>query len=176
MIRGFARIIRHARADIRCLPLVLAASACSGRGADATAAGTAPGLAGTWRAIEYSNPRARDSAARFPFGRPPRGYLVYDATGHVFFQAIRGVAASGEARGRWHTADSLALNRLLSDAAAYFGSYRVDHELSTVVHHIEGEIPPNSGLTEVATPFRIRGDTLILGQDSSAHWMFVRAR
>ena len=131
---------------------------------------------GTWRAIEFANPLAQDTAAAFPYGRSPLAYLVYDRTGHVFFQAVRGVAASPEARGRWHRGDSASLNRLLSDAAAYFGTYAVDYGRGTVLHRIEGEIPPNSGTTEVATPFRVSGDTLILGQDSASHWRFLRVQ
>ena len=63
---------------------------------------------------------------------------------------------------------------LLGDAAAFFGTYRVDYTTGTVVHQIEGEIPPNLGNTEIATPFRVRGDSLHLGRDSSVHWVFLR--
>jgi hypothetical protein len=131
-------------------------------------------LVGTWRAVEYVNPNAPDSAGRYPFGRPPSGYLVYDATGHVFLQVIRGLAAAPEARGRWNAADSATLHQLLSGAAAYFGTYRAYDDAGTVIHRIEGEFPPNLGRTEMATPFRVVGDSLQLGRDSSAHWVFVR--
>lgn len=151
-------------------------AACSGAKPPANgSAGDRP-LVGTWRAIEFANPIAHDTASAFPYGRSPLAYLVYDRTGHVFFQAVRGVAASPEARGRWHQGDSASLNRLLSDAAAYFGTYAADYGRGTVLHRIEGEIPPNSGTTEVATPFRVSGDTLILGRDSASHWRFLRLR
>ena len=107
------------------------------------------GLVGTWRALE---------------------------TGHVFFQAVSGLAASREARGQWFGADSSALRALLASAAAYFGTYVASPQNGTVIHRIEGEIPPNSGTTEIATPYELRGDTLILGHDSTAHWKFLRVR
>lgn len=133
-------------------------------------------LLGTWRAIEYVNVNAADSASRYPFGRPSRGYLVYDATGHVFLAAVRGLTAAPEARGRWMNTDSATLHMLLSGAASYFGTYRVDNSSQTVIHMIEGEIPPNLGATEIATPFHVVSDTLQLGRDSSAHWRFIRLR
>lgn len=133
-------------------------------------------LRGTWRAIEYINPRATDSAARWPLGRQPRAYLVYDPTGHVFFQAVEGRTASPDARGKWHSADSAALHELLAGAHAYFGTYHVSAAAGTVSHRIEGEIPPNRGTTEIAAPYRLNHDTIVLGRDSSLHWRFVRVR
>jgi len=66
-----------------------------------------------------------------------------------------------------------ALAALLSPSGriGYLGGADV-----TVIHRIEGEIPPNSGTTEIATPYELRGDTLILGHDSTAHWKFLRVR
>ena len=103
------------------LAAAITLAACSGSNASANALGGNRPLVGTWRASEYQNPRAQDSARVFPFGRPPHGYLVYDRTGHVFFQVEHNLAA---ARGRWHQADSASLTQLLSNAAAYFGTYR----------------------------------------------------
>jgi hypothetical protein len=133
-------------------------------------------MVGTWRALEYAYPGGADSASRYPYGRPPRAYLVYDNTGRVFFQAVRGENVSGDRRGRWHQADSSSLVRILSDADAYFGTYRVDHQRRTVTHRIEAEIPPSSSTIEIGTPFRLNGDTLVIGKDSSIHWVFVRVR
>src|SRR5262245_13196520 len=134
-------------------------------------------LQGTWRAVEYIEyPRATDGAARWPLGRHPLAYLVYDATGHVFFQSVTGQTASPDARGKWYNADSTALHELLAGAHAYFGTYHVTAAAGTVSHRIEGEIPPNIGTTEIASPYRLNHDTLVLGRDSSAHWTFIRVR
>jgi len=133
-------------------------------------------LIGTWRAAEFINPRGDDSASRYPLGRALRGYLIYDNTGHVFFQLVRGIGIVPELRGRWSQADSATLHALLADATAYFGTYQADYSSGRVVHRIEGEIPPNLGTTEVATPFRIHADTLQLGRDSTLHWIFLRLR
>lgn len=141
-----------------------------------TSSSPGPSLVGTWRAADFVNVSAKDSATRYPLGRPLHGYLVYDSTGHVFFQMVRGLIASPDIRGKWDRADSATLKALLGGAAAYFGTYQPDYASGRVVHRIEGEIPPNIGTTEIATPFHLRGDSLQLGRDSSAHWIFVRVR
>jgi len=89
---------------------------------------------------------------------------------------VHGLVAAPEVRGKWDGADSATLKSLLNSAAAYFGTYQADYANGRVVHRIEGEIPPNLGTTEVATPFRLYGDSLQLGRDSSTHWVFVRVR
>jgi hypothetical protein len=126
-------------------------------------------LVGTWRAVEYA--RGPDDARQYPFGRPPRGYIVYDATGHVFFQVGRSDDSLPRPNVSWDVADSSALARMLRGSAAYFGTYTVDATRGIVTHHIEGEIPPRRANTEIATPFEIRHDTLALSQ-----WLFVRVR
>jgi hypothetical protein len=152
----------------------LAGISCSRTDARSVAAPESRQIVGTWRAIEYLNPNGADSAARFPLGRPPRAYLSYDNTGHVFFHALRTSGDSGDRRVRWREADSTSLVRILSEADAYVGTYRVDPHTQMVMHRIEAEIPPTLGQTEIAKPFRINGDTLIIGRDSSIHWVFVR--
>ena len=166
-----------ARRSARCLAGLVAIAACGRDGSNAEA--TPPrsaSLVGTWRAADLINPDGKDSATRYPLGRPLRGYLVYDTTGHVFFQMVRGLVTNPEIRGKWDRADSATLNALLTGAAAYFGTYTVDYGSGRVVHRIEGEVPPNIGTTEIATPFHLRGDSLQLGRDSSAHWIFIRVR
>jgi hypothetical protein len=39
-------------------------------------------LVGTWRIVRHSPPAGADTDASLSFGTRPRGYLVYDATGH----------------------------------------------------------------------------------------------
>jgi hypothetical protein len=163
----------------RAFTLVLSATfiACNRTGSNTeSSAPRRTSLVGTWRAADFVNPDAHDSAAHYPLGRPLRGYLVYDTTGHVFFQMVRGLVVAPEVRGKWDRADSATLKALLGGAAAYFGTYQADYASGRVVHRIEGEIPPNIGTMEIATPFHLRGDSLQLGRDSSAHWIFVRVR
>lgn len=126
-------------------------------------------LIGTWRAVEYS--RGSDDAREYPFGRPPRGYIVYDPTGHVFFQVGNRGQQTPPPGKSWQQADSSTLEQLVRGSSAYFGTYAVDETNGTVTHHIEGEIPPWRATTEVAHPFTVHNDTL-----SIASWIFVRVR
>jgi len=54
-------------------------------------------LIGTWRLVEVAD-LDKDGKWRFRFGEHPRGYFVYDATGHVHIQIIEGSAAGAFSR------------------------------------------------------------------------------
>ena len=133
-------------------------------------------LIGTWRVAGHTLPAARDNSLAFPFGTRPRGYLVYDATGHVFFQVQRTGVADSLRNRPWRDAPDSVLKEVLEGFQAYFGTYAVDASARIVTHRIEGEFLPRLGQTELATPFRFRPDSLILGTDSLERWIFVRVR
>ena len=100
---------------------------------------------------------------------------MYDATGHVFLQ-VQDAGTSDSVRSRWRGAPDSVLKKVLHGFQAYFGTYMVDSISQMVTHRIEGELLPRFGTVEVATPFRLRGDSLILGADSLEQWLFVRIR
>lgn len=133
-----------------------------------------PSIVGTWRVIRHT-PAAGSDSVGLRFGSTPRGYLVYDATGHVFLQVQDAVTADS-VRSRWRDAPDSIVKKLLHGCQAYFGTYRVDSLAQLVTHRIEGELFPRFGSVEVATPFRVRGDSLILGADSLEQWHFLRVR
>lgn len=135
----------------------------------------APGIEGTWRAARFSVPRD-DTSRAFPLGHPPQGYLVYDRTGRVFLQLHRRTAMDSLRARHWSEIPDSVLKQLLRGTVALFGTYRVDSLNRLVTHFIEGEIPPGAGSFEIATPFRVTPDSLILGSDSMPSWVFVRAR
>src|SRR5262245_52099688 len=103
---------------------LLLIAACSRSSANQPAARPKNRLVGTWRAVEYT--RGPDDAREYPFGRPPRGYIVYDETGHVFFQVgSRGQQTPPPGK-NWSQADSSTLEQLIRGSSAYFGTYVVD--------------------------------------------------
>ena len=77
---------------------------------------------------------------------------------------------------RWSEIPDTVPKQLLQGTVALFGTYRVDSLNRLVTHFIEGEIPPGAGSFEIATPFRITADSLILGGDSMPSWVFVKVR
>ena len=133
-------------------------------------------LIGTWRVADHLRPAAADTSSALPFGPRPRGYLVYDATGHVFWQVQRTGVADSLSNRSWRGAPDSVLRQVLEGFQAYFGTYAVDASARMVTHRIEGEFLPRRGQAELATPFRFRPDSLILGADSLERWVFVRVR
>ncbi|MEO7998508.1 MAG: lipocalin-like domain-containing protein [Gemmatimonadaceae bacterium] len=131
-------------------------------------------LRGTWRIAAFEiAPDADTTQHPLPFGVSPVGYLVYDATGHVFWQVYRRSAMDSLMIGRQrHLPDSM-LMRLSRGFSAQFGTYSVDAQKRTVTHHHEGELPPWGESFEVATPFRLAGDSLFIG---ASDWRFVRVK
>jgi hypothetical protein len=57
---------------------------------------------------------------------------------------------------------------------AYFGTYTVDWSGHTVVHRIEADINPSFTGSSDPRPFRLAGDSLILGDDRTWRRVFVR--
>jgi lipocalin-like protein len=134
-----------------------------------------PSLIGTWRILRHTSPAGADANTTLTFGSQPRGYLVYDATGHIFLQ-VQDAATADSVKGRWWDAPDSLVKSLLKGFQAYFGTYSVDSAAQMVTHRIEGELLPRFGSVEVATPYRLRGDSLVLGTDSLEQWHFVRIR
>ena len=133
-------------------------------------------LVGTWRVIAQLPEPSPSAEPPRPRGSEPRGYLVYDQTGHVLWQVLRRGAADSLRVRSWAEVPDSILKPLLAGFQAYFGTYAVDESARLVTHRLEGEFLPRAGQIEVATPFRLRGDTLTLGADSLERWVFVRVR
>lgn len=131
-------------------------------------------LVGTWRIVRHTPAVGADSTS-LVFGARPRGYLVYDATGHVFLQ-VQDSGGADTVKSQWREASDSLLKKVLLGFQAYFGTYVVDTTGQMVTHRIEGELLPRLGSVEVATPFRLSGDSLFLGADSLEQWLFVRVR
>jgi hypothetical protein len=132
-----------------------------------------PTIVGVWRVTNYSV--FRDERQTQPFGPAPRGYVIYAASGQVMFEVSARDGQTQESPAPHITsADSVDLRRLLQTFAGFFGTYSVDYQRHTITHRLEGELPRGPGSVEVATSFRQHGDTLVIGRDSVARWVFTR--
>ena len=115
------------------------------------------GLVGTWVLVRYENTDAKGKFEQ-PFGVHPRGYFVYDATGHVNIQIARNPPLPNPAT------DEDAKTQLrdgIVSYLAYFGTYRLDLEAQTVTHVVEGSLMPSYRDTEQVRPFKLEGDMLV---------------
>ena len=107
-------------------------------------------LLGTWKIISLE---AHDSTGRvsYPFGREPKGYIAYDATGHM------GVHIMNPERPKPDPGSNNARGYL-----AYFGTYEIDEKAGVVIHHMEGNTNPNLTGTDYIRYYDFDGDILTL--------------
>jgi hypothetical protein len=122
-------------------------------------------LIGTWRLVEFAD-LDKDGNWQHRFGEPPRGYFVYDTTGHVHIQIMKvpPLAAFPEANiaiGRPPSAEQALA--AYSAYVAYFGTYTVDATKGVVTHHVEGSLAPEFTNTDQPRPFKLEGDRLEIG-------------
>jgi hypothetical protein len=133
------------------------------------AAGLTPidSLLGTWRVERFIEPSTR-VARGLQFGRAPRGYLIYDQSGHMLFQVVSTASLDSLRKYRVGGASDSLFRRQMASASFYwcFGTFIADPVNRRIAHLLEGEMPPSLGTMEVSTPYRLAGDTLILGRDS----------
>ena len=113
------------------------------------------------------------------FGEHPRGYFVYDATGHVHIQmmSVPPLAPFPEANsddGKLPSAEHAlaAYNAYF----AYFGTYTVDGKKHLVTHHVEGSLAPDYTDTDQPRPFKLEGDRLEIGDGKTWRRVLERVR
>ena len=135
-------------------------------------------LVGTWRLVEFWD---RDSLAApfvYLYGQRPTGYFIYDATGHVSIQIMRGPdpfrvdSTRGES---WFLKGSPdELRRAVQDYRAYFGTYSVDSAHGIVLHHVEGDSRGLYTGSRQTRRYRLVGDSLIIGNDTTNRRVLLR--
>ncbi len=134
----------------------------------------ADAFVGTWRLVEHSD--WDSSGALVPmFGPNPIGYFVHDRTGHFLVQIMR----TPPIRPSAEDPDSLTLSELRELFQGYyasFGTYTVDSKSSESVYQIEGSTRPQLNGTEARLPYRIEGDSLIIGDGKTWHRLWQRVR
>ena len=137
-------------------------------------------LVGTWRLVEFWDRDSIGAPKRYRYGESPTGYFTYDPTGHVSIQIQRGPAPPriqserGEDWFRQASADELRTS--VEAYRAYFGTYTVDDERAIVIHHVEGDSRGLYTGTAQRRHFRLVGDSLIIGNDTTARRVLLRVR
>jgi hypothetical protein len=133
-------------------------------------------LIGTWRVVLVAD-LDKDGKWQYRFGEHPRGYFVYDATGHVHIQIMKAppLVPFPEANTIDGTPPS-AEHALAAYSAyvAYFGTYTVDVNKQVVTHHVEGSLAPEFTGTDQPRPFKLEGIRLEIGDGKT--WRRVLER
>jgi Lipocalin-like domain len=104
---------------------------------------------GIWKLLSVET--VVDGSLSYPYGEHPVGRLAYDDAGRMSVQIMK--------TGRQSPTDDGCL--------AYYGTFAVDEENQTVIHHLEAcNIPAWIG-TEQKRPFEFDGDHLVLNAPST---------
>lgn len=116
-------------------------------------------LAGAWKLLVFEF--RSEGKVVFPFGTDFSGLCIYDTTGHMTMQIMRGdrprFAANDQLAG---TPDEVAA--ALTGCISYFGTYVADETRGVVVHHVSQSLFPNWIGKDQVRFFRISGDRLIV--------------
>ena len=137
-------------------------------------------LIGTWRLVEFWDRDSTGAPKRYAYGERPTGYFTYDPTGHVSIQIQRGPelqrVASDRGEEWFQNATPEELRATVRAYRAYFGTYTVDRAAGVVIHRVEGDSRGfYTGSAQTRT-FRLVGDSLIIGNDTTARRVLVRVR
>ena len=132
-------------------------------------------IVGTWRLVLADDRADNRSPWVHSYGEHPRGYIVYDNTGHMFVQFSNDPPTPPFAAGDDYKPTAHEAETAYANFAAYFGTYSVDQVRHVVTHHVEGSLEPSYTGTDQERPYKLSGDTLELtdGQTWRRVWMRV---
>ena len=135
-------------------------------------------MIGTWRVVEFAD-LDKDGKWQYRFGEHPRGYFVYDVTGHVHIQIMKVPALPAFPEANLTDGKPPSPEHALAAYTAYvayFGTYTVDPEKCVVTHHVEGSLAPDFTDTHQPRPFRLEGDRMEIGDGKTWRRVLERVR
>jgi hypothetical protein len=119
-------------------------------------------LVGTWKLISRVVRLEDGTAVQEGLGTTPKGYLIYDSSGHMAVQLLRPdrpTAIDCRTSGSPQSDNS---PQLLNGYEAYFGTYTLDETNHTVTHHLEGALAAADVGRNLIRQFQVSGDKLII--------------
>jgi hypothetical protein len=135
--------------------IVLSADKCHVGHCDSTSS-----LVGVWKLVSF---HTRDASGKmtYPFGQDARGRLIYEPNGRMAVQLM------DSRRPRFTADDPLItseaeLRQAFGGYAAYYGTYSINPDEQTIVHHIEAALIPNWAGTDQKRHFEYDGKYLTL--------------
>ena len=112
---------------------------------------------GTWRLVSTEH-RDSNGSLHYPYGQNPIGILMYDSDGHMSVQIMRRGRPAIVAIDSGTPEESRAA---FGGYAAYFGTYDINEQEGSVVHHLEASLLPWVGGDQKRL-FVFSGDRLTL--------------
>jgi hypothetical protein len=136
-------------------------------------------LIGTWRLVSFEDrkdEKDQNSEWTYPYGKNPKGYIIYDETGHVMIQMMRTPPPPQFVSGHDNKPTPQEALAAYDGYLAYFGKYTVDEARHVVIHHVEGSLGPSYVDTDQERPFELSGDRLIIGDQKTWRRVLERVR
>jgi hypothetical protein len=135
-------------------------------------------LIGTWRLVEFAD-LGKDGKWQYWYGEHPRGYFVYDATGHVHVQIMKVPPLSPFPESNFDAGKMPSPEHALAAYTtylAYFGTYTVDTKNHVVTIHVEGSLAPDYTDTDQPRPYKLEGDRLEISDGKTWRRVLERVR
>jgi hypothetical protein len=122
-----------------------------------------PALTGTWKLVSFhiQDPSGHLS---YPFGKDARGRLIYESSGRMAVQLMdpnRPAFTSGDPL----VTSEAEVRAAFGGYTAYYGTFTVNPDDLTIVHHIEAALLPNWVGTNQRRTFAFDGKYLTLKGD-----------
>jgi Lipocalin-like domain len=132
-------------------------------------------LIGTWMLVSFQRRKSPDAQWKNAYGDNPRGYVIYDATGHMAVQIEKMPAPPRLASDdNQPTAEEAKL--IYAGYVAYFGTFSVDEGSRVVTHRVEGALNPAYFGTEQRRPATLEGDRLTLSDQKTYRAVWERVK
>ncbi len=98
-------------------------------------------LLGVWKLVSYEF-RLADGILIRPMGQGVQGLLIYDPSGYMSLQVIDPERPKLSTED-WMSASPAESKTAFEGVMAYYGTFEVDEQKGTVIHHIEQSSFPN---------------------------------
>ncbi len=119
-------------------------------------------LVGTWRLISRVVRLEDGTSVQEGLGTTPKGYLIYDSSGHMAVQLLRPDRPTAIDCSTSGSAPSDNSPQLLNGYEAYFGTYTLDETNHAVTHHLEGALAAADMGRNLIRQFQVSGDKLTI--------------
>lgn len=124
-------------------------------------------IVGTWQLMTRTVSRADGTTIVDPvLGAKPTGRLIYDASGAMSLQMMR--TGRTDAISTPASPRDKSNPRVILGYDSYFGTFRLNQEAGTVIHHVEGSLFPEDLGKDFERLLTVEGDRLTLGFTSKS--------
>jgi hypothetical protein len=137
---------------------ILKAEIIRGDGAEQRDQSSNP-VVGTWNLVAIEDTRPNGEVVYW-MGQNPTGVIMYDASGHMSVQFMRDPRPMFTAE--YNRVAPEEIKNAYEGYFAYFGTYEVNKEKATVMHHLTGSLRPQEVGIDYERAFKLADDRLVL--------------